>query len=177
MELMQVEKKMIENKKRQSLPDIEKIRDSSLANGSEFNLTHFVDSRVDSREAAIGIFDQSPSKFVVSTTEDDTVTVQNTIITEGSTKHADEDETNLNSSVKIKEEIDRFSILDDQRQELERIIKKKKRKMHNQQIKQIVTESLAEQNAGKTTLKGKSWMAMVKKRRIQNCQDKNLSDE
>ena len=145
MELMQVERKMIENKQRQSLPDIEKIRGSSMANASEFNLTHFVDSRVDSREEApIGIFDQSPSKFIVSTTEDDADTVQNTIITEGSAKHADEDETNLNSSTKIKEEIDRFSILDDQRQELERIIKKKKRKMHNQQIKQIVSESLAE---------------------------------
>ena len=103
-----------------------------------------MDSRVDRSEQGIGIFDQSPSKFVVSTTEDDAITLQNTLFANTSIQHADEDETNLNSSTKIKEEFDHFNILDDQRQELERIIKKKKRKMYDQQIKQIVSESLAE---------------------------------
>lgn len=124
---------MIENKRRQSLPDIDKVRDSSLANGSEFNLTQFVDSGVESRPA-FSTFDPSPTKVYFATTDEDTIAAQNAVLGNGSAKRTNENETDLNSSFIIKEEIDRFSILDDQRKELERIIKKKKRKMQNQQI-------------------------------------------
>jgi len=40
-----------------------------------------------------------------------------------------ENKTNMNKTVEAKGETTSFSILDDQRQELERIIKKKKRKL------------------------------------------------
>ena len=73
-----------------------------------------------------------------------------------------ENETNMENAVGAKGETASFSILDDQRQELERIIKKKKRKLGYKWAQQIVSETLVDSGANcKTTLKGKSVWAMV----------------